>query len=173
MKHFAIDYYFVGDLVQSSELHVVHVSVGDQLVDALIKSLSWPCLFPWVTRFMLFLAHHLEGAYLNIFRVSFYWPYAFCETPKKSRFLRKCRTVKFGQNPKFFYISDDKTDFTVGIVSRNLATTSNFVKFRDSRNFTFFKASRMTRGMWQVLSGSRRDTCQDVRNSNNELKYGL
>ena len=31
-------------------------------------------------------------------------------------------------------------DFTVGIVSRNLATTSNFVKFRDSRNFTFFEA---------------------------------
>ena len=31
-------------------------------------------------------------------------------------------------------------DFTVGIVSRNLATMSNFVEFRDSRNFTFFKA---------------------------------
>ena len=32
-------------------------------------------------------------------------------------------------------------DFTVGIVSRNLATTSNFVEFRDSRNFMFFEAS--------------------------------
>ena len=31
-------------------------------------------------------------------------------------------------------------DFAVGIVSRNLAITSNFVEFRDSRNFTFFKA---------------------------------
>ena len=31
-------------------------------------------------------------------------------------------------------------DFTVRIVSRNLATTSNFVEFRDSRNFTFFEA---------------------------------
>ena len=31
-------------------------------------------------------------------------------------------------------------DFTVGIVSRNLATMSNFVEFRDSRNFTFFEA---------------------------------
>ena len=31
-------------------------------------------------------------------------------------------------------------DFTVGIVSQNLATTSNFVEFRDSRNFTFFEA---------------------------------
>ena len=31
-------------------------------------------------------------------------------------------------------------DFTVGIVSRNLATTSNFVEFRDSQNFTSFEA---------------------------------
>ena len=31
-------------------------------------------------------------------------------------------------------------DFTVGIVSRNLATTSNFVEFRDNRNFTSFEA---------------------------------
>ena len=46
------------------------------------------------------------------------------------------------KNPEFFSISDDKTDFTVGIVSRNLATTSNFVEFRDSRNFTFFEARR-------------------------------
>ena len=31
-------------------------------------------------------------------------------------------------------------DFTVGIVSRNLAITSNFVEFQDSRNFMFFEA---------------------------------
>ena len=31
-------------------------------------------------------------------------------------------------------------DFIVGILSRNLDTTSNFVKFRDSQNFTFFEA---------------------------------
>ena len=31
-------------------------------------------------------------------------------------------------------------DFTVRIVSRNLAITSNFVEFRDSRNFTSFEA---------------------------------
>ena len=30
-------------------------------------------------------------------------------------------------------------DFTVGIVLQNLATTLNFVEFRDSRNFTFFE----------------------------------
>ena len=78
-----------------------------------------------------------------------------CETPEKSRFLRNGRMVKFGQNPEFFYISDDETDFTIGIVSRNLATTSNFVEFRDSRNFTFFKAPRVVRDTWRILSGSR------------------
>ena len=31
-------------------------------------------------------------------------------------------------------------DFTVGIVLRNLATRSNFVKFRDSQNFMSFAA---------------------------------
>ena len=31
----------------------------------------------------------------------------------------------------------DETDFTVRIVSQNIATTSNFVEFRDSRNFMF------------------------------------
>ena len=31
-------------------------------------------------------------------------------------------------------------DFTVGIVSQNLVTMSNFVEFRDNRNFTFFEA---------------------------------
>ena len=40
MKYLAIDYHFVHDLVQSSELQVVHVSVVDQHVDALTKSLS-------------------------------------------------------------------------------------------------------------------------------------
>ena len=45
-------------------------------------------------------------------------------------------------------------DFTVGIASRNLATTSNFVKFRDSRNFTFFEAPRGVRDTWHELSGS-------------------
>ena len=40
MKYLAIDYHFIRDLVQSSELRVAHVSIGDQLVDALTKSLS-------------------------------------------------------------------------------------------------------------------------------------
>ena len=45
MKHFVIDYHFVRDLVQSFELHVVYVSVGDQLDDALTKFLSRSPLF--------------------------------------------------------------------------------------------------------------------------------
>ena len=52
MKHLAIDYHFVRDLVQLSELCVAHVSVGDQLAS-----------FTYVTRLVLFLVHHLEGAY--------------------------------------------------------------------------------------------------------------
>ena len=40
MKHILIDYHFIRDLVQSSELRVIHVSASDQLVDALTKSLS-------------------------------------------------------------------------------------------------------------------------------------
>ena len=31
-------------------------------------------------------------------------------------------------------------DFTIGIVSRNLAIRSNFAGFRDSRNFMYFEA---------------------------------
>ena len=45
LKHLAIDYHFVRDLIQLSELCVVHVSVGDQFADAFIKSLSQPHLF--------------------------------------------------------------------------------------------------------------------------------
>ena len=40
MKHLAIDYHFIRDLVQSSELRVAHVPTGDQLVDTLTKYLS-------------------------------------------------------------------------------------------------------------------------------------
>ena len=44
MKHLAIYYHFVRDLAQLSELCVAHVSTSDQLVDALTKSLSRPCV---------------------------------------------------------------------------------------------------------------------------------
>ena len=45
MKHLAIDYHFVCDLVYSFELRAVHVSAGDQLANALTNSLSPPSLF--------------------------------------------------------------------------------------------------------------------------------
>ena len=34
------------------------------------------------------------------------------------------------ENPKFFWISNDETTFTVEIVLPNLATTSNFIEFQ-------------------------------------------
>ena len=37
-------------------------------------------------------------------------------------------------------------DFTVGIVSRNLATTSNFVEFRDSWNLHIFRGNERSAG---------------------------
>ena len=49
-----------------------------------------------------------------------------------------------------FLISDDETGFTVGIVSRILAITLNFVEFRDSWNFTFFKAPRVVLDTWRI-----------------------
>ena len=57
-------------------------------------------------------------------------------------------------------MSDDETDFTVGIVSQNLATASNFVEFRDSRNLQFFETTRAVRDTWRILSGSQCATCQ-------------
>ena len=67
--------------------------------------------------------------------------------PEKFQFLEKGQKRNFGykivisvKNPKFIlWISDEKTDFTVGIVSRILASTSNFVKFRDSRSCHVFR----------------------------------
>ena len=51
--------------------------------------------------------------------------------PEKFQFLENGKNCNFGykivisvKNPKFIlWISDDETDFTVGIVSRNLAST--------------------------------------------------
>ena len=54
-----------------------------------------------------------------------------CVRPEKFQFLEKGQNRNFGykivilvKNPEFIlYISDDETDFTVGIISRNLAST--------------------------------------------------
>ena len=67
--------------------------------------------------------------------------------PEKFQFLEKEQNRIFGykivisvKNPKFIlWISDDETNFTVGIVSQNLASTSNFVEFRDSRSWHVFQ----------------------------------
>ena len=45
-------------------------------------------------------------------------------------------------------------DFTVGIVSRNLDITSNFIEFQDSRNFMFFEALGVVRDTWHNWSRS-------------------
>ena len=42
-------------------------------------------------------------------------------------------------------------DFTVGIVFRNLAGPLNFFEFQDSRNFTFFKTSRVMNDTWHLF----------------------
>ena len=63
-------------------------------------------------------------------------------------------------------ISDDETDFTVEIVSRNLTTMSNFIESRDSQNFTFFEARRGVRDTWHFMSGSRGATCPGKNGSN-------
>ena len=42
MKHLAIDYHFVRDIVAKGELKVSHVPSSYQLADLLTKSLSWP-----------------------------------------------------------------------------------------------------------------------------------
>lgn len=44
MKHIALDYHFVRELVQANKLRVSHVSSADQLADALTKPLSSPRL---------------------------------------------------------------------------------------------------------------------------------
>ena len=75
-----------------------------------------------------------------------------CETPKKNpNFWIKGKTVISIKNSKFFQISNDETNFTVGIVSRNLVTMSNFVEFQDSRDLHVFRDNwtneQMTSGM--------------------------
>ena len=37
-------------------------------------------------------------------------------------------------------------DFTVGILSQNLATTSNFIEFRDSQNLHVFRSNKRSAG---------------------------
>ena len=67
--------------------------------------------------------------------------------PEKFQFLEKGQNHNFGykivisvKNPEFILqILVNETYCTVGIVSRNLASTLNFVEFRDSRNLHVFR----------------------------------
>ena len=77
LKHLAIDYYFIFDLVQSSELGEVHVSVGDQLVDALTKSLSRPRISYLCNKIGVIFDTPSSRGILEYFSVSIYWVYAF------------------------------------------------------------------------------------------------
>ena len=69
-------------------------------------------------------------------------------------------------------MSDDEMNFTVGIVSQNLATTSNFVEFRDSRNFYIFRGTRVVQNTCHILSDSRGATCHVQNLVKHELKCG-
>ena len=69
------------------------------------------------------------------------------QNPRNSNLWKKgkivisiTKSVISVKNMKFIlWISDDETDFTVIIVSRNLASTLNFVEFRDSRSWHIFR----------------------------------
>ena len=66
--------------------------------------------------------------------------YLIGKTRENSNFLKMGKMVISIKIRNFSRSWIKKMDFTVGIVSQNLATTSNLVKLRDSRNFTFFEA---------------------------------
>ena len=63
-------------------------------------------------------------------------------------------------------------DFTVGIVSQNLATMSNFIEFRDNQHFRFFKARRGVQDSWYFVSGSKRCHVSWEERVKHELKCG-
>ena len=63
-------------------------------------------------------------------------------------------------------------DCTVGIVSRNLATQSNFVGFRDSQNFTYLEAMSVGQHMashvddtWQAMCVTHVMPCVNMHGS--------
>ena len=71
-------------------------------------------------------------------------------------------------------------DFIVKIVSRNLVTSSNFVEFRDNRNFTFFEVPRVTSDTWHlcgwfiishVSNGERKSKVQGVAMCHNLIGW--
>ena len=63
-------------------------------------------------------------------------------------------------------------DFTVGIVSRNLATTSIFVEFRDSRNLHVFRGNERHVGHLAHFEWHTVCHVSSIRFSQLELKVG-
>ena len=59
---------------------------------------------------------------------------------KKKGKTEICQYVQV-ENLEVFKILDDETDLNIGFVSQNLVAQTNFVEFRNSHNFMFFKAS--------------------------------
>ena len=83
----------------------------------------------------------------------------WCRVTRHPRLFRRLTGCQRTPREWGVTISDDETDFIVGIVLRNLATTSNFVEFRESQNFMFFEESRGVRDTWHEVSGLRGATC--------------
>ena len=67
-----------------------------------------------------------------------------CKTRENSNFLKKGKMVISIKIRNFFSRSRMmKQTLPLESSRENVATTSNFVEFRDSRNFTFFETPRV------------------------------
>ena len=63
-------------------------------------------------------------------------------------------------------------DFTVGILSRNLATKSNFIEFRDSRDFHIFRGNMGSAGHLAYFKWLKRYHVSCAELVKHELNYG-
>ena len=83
---------------------------------------------------------HVSDVIVQNFGTKFLLRRGDCKTRENPIFSKRANCNLDKKNPKFIlWILDDETNFTVGIVSQNLASTSNFVEFRDSRNLHVFR----------------------------------
>ena len=68
-------------------------------------------------------------------------PWYSCEISRKSNFLKKDKIVISVKIRNFFRSRMTKrTSSSYNVEFRRIPKQSNFVEFRDSRNFTFFEA---------------------------------
>ena len=73
-------------------------------------------------------------------------PVTQCKTREISNFLKNGKMVILVKIQNFFRYRMTKQTFFVGIVSRNLATPSNFVEFRDNKNLHVFRGNERNAG---------------------------